>query len=341
MTTRLHGMTLVRRTDAELRRRKSSWHGAIVRAVRPLSNRTGTVPRGTLMQVKLNRGGLDLKAPPCRCCGTALRIRGVPEADVEYLGHRRNTAGQPDPISLAGSRVDAWMTNAARQLRITVTGVDRSTDLDRLVQLQAIYPELQLEWGVLAGSHNGETPRFPELQTIRALAGRTNAGILKGAIHLCGRRARAVNAGDFDEALELCDGFSRIQVNSLEYDHEAVEQFAQRAGVPVIVQDRTNFEDTPPSANLSYLHDRSGGRGLSTMAAWGLPWPEVPCGYAGGIGPENIVQAVRKVLGAARSDAWLDMESAVRTCDDLDLQKVKAVCEAAARTVRSIRGAGR
>ena len=62
------------------------------------------------------------------------------------------------------------------------------------------------------------------------------------------------------------------------------------------------------------------------------PRPSDPArrwGYAGGLGPANIGQAVAFVEEFRSLRLWLDMESNVRTSNDwLDLDKVRAVCGA-------------
>ena len=51
-------------------------------------------------------------------------------------------------------------------------------------------------------------------------------------------------------------------------------------------------------------------------------------GYAGGIGPNNIDQALTFANQHPDAPIWIDMERNVRTSDNwFDLDKVRAVCE--------------
>ena len=53
----------------------------------------------------------------------------------------------------------------------------------------------------------------------------------------------------------------------------------------------SSSEQVPPS-NLSLLYDESMGLGVA-CEAWRPPIEGVPCGYAGGLAPENIKEQVR------------------------------------------------
>ena len=72
------------------------------------------------------------------------------------------------------------------------------------------------------------------------------------------------------------------------------------------------------------LFDTSGGKGLHPIA-----FPEYPghfCGYAGGIGPRNVLHTL-DAINAPSDNYWIDMESGVRSDGWFDLEKVKQVCE--------------
>lgn len=55
-----------------------------------------------------------------------------------------------------------------------------------------------------------------------------------------------------------------------------------------------------PPSNLSLLYDESMGLGV-TCSAWSAPHAGVPCGYAGGLSPENIKE---QVSGGQRRALW-------------------------------------
>ena len=215
-------------------------------------------------------------------------------------------------------------------MRLTFTGVDDRTDLS---ELAACCRSTGIEYAVLAGTSTGRHPRFPQVTRIRAFEAACSDAGIACAIHLCGRHARAANAGEHEELTELCRGFGRIQVNSPtagDYNRENLEQLQEHVGVPVIVQHRQPFTDSKPFAGrkLSYLFDKSGGRGVAGFEYWSRPWPGIACGYAGGLNPENIAAAITHAR-SFNQNVWLDMETGIRTEDRFDVQKVQRISETA------------
>ena len=173
--------------------------------------------------------------------------------------------------------------------------------------------------------------------------------------HLCGDRAVQVLNGDstFVKHLIAC-GFQRVQVNATSINGVDTSAAALMAQVPMLRQvmletpelewivqknDETTpllqgliFSSSPNSSNssssetnvvspsnLSVLNDAS--MGLGVLIAHFDPPPsvvEVPkgCGYAGGIGPLNIVEVLESIKQVANGRAvWVDMESSLRRVD--------------------------
>ena len=230
--------------------------------------------------------------------------------------------------------------------KITITGIDQWTDLDKLPEIASSVPGVEIEWAVLYGTPNGYEPRFPGDKTVEALAAIAEKASLRTAIHLCGRYARAANTGQYttigDDLITTCGRFDRIQVNLGSYVYRAIEKLGDWTGRPIIVQERGLFTDAPPSRDLSYLYDRSGGRGLETIDNWRKGWRGVRCGYAGAAAVEQVqklYRSARRPKAGAPDDStngpfeakglWIDMESGVRTNDQLDLEKVRTVMERA------------
>jgi phosphoribosylanthranilate isomerase len=60
---------------------------------------------------------------------------------------------------------------------------------------------------------------------------------------------------------------------------------------------------------------------------WPEPLPYTRCGYAGGIGPDNVQAVMRKlvVMAPSHTEFWIDTESGVRTGDTFDLDKAVQV----------------
>ena len=94
-------------------------------------------------------------------------------------------------------------------------------------------------------------------------------------------------------------------------------------------------------ANTSILFDKSAGTGI-VPDKWPYPEPWIHCGYAGGLGPQNFTEEVKKILTVANGSEWnknrnfwVDMERNVRTLDDskLDMKAVRNVLKQASRII--------
>ena len=209
---------------------------------------------------------------------------------------------------------------------LTFTGVDQWSIVAELCDIANRAWPLRIEWAVLAGTATGKDPRFPDLETLVRFRDGALYANTATALHLCGRLARAVAAGDMDETVALGTGFRRIQVNAEAHDYEQLAMLGRRTGAMVIAQEQKGFTaERAPSRRLEYLDDGSGGRGISRLDGWTTGWEDARCGYAGGVGPDNIREAMRNATDAGGPRAWLDMESSIRTNERLDTAKVDAV----------------
>jgi hypothetical protein len=57
---------------------------------------------------------------------------------------------------------------------------------------------------------------------------------------------------------------------------------------------------------------------------WPAPLDDTRCGYAGGLGPENLSSELKKIENIVGSrEIWIDMETRVRSGKTLDLNKVE------------------
>jgi phosphoribosylanthranilate isomerase len=77
--------------------------------------------------------------------------------------------------------------------------------------------------------------------------------------------------------------------------------------------------------NHEVLFDASGGRGI--LGDWHSPIPGKICGYAGGLGPDNVLQELEKISAICNKPFWIDMEGKLRTDDKFDLTKCVAVLD--------------
>jgi len=226
--------------------------------------------------------------------------------------------------------------------RVTITGADDRTSISEMVRLSGLFPFV--EWGILIGTGYG--PRFPSLDWIRRLS---EARLIDGnqmqfSLHLCGFPLRAMAAGLIAPVEEKIGGmlpiFARMQLNW--HGERQSKAAVERLGISLDAISRNRLwspevicqldganDDIPqklmPDFAASGLYDVSHGAGI-TPAHWPAVRHDIPCGYAGGLGPHNVTDELERINEAADGhDYWIDMESLVRTDGWLDLEKVKDV----------------
>lgn len=225
--------------------------------------------------------------------------------------------------------------------KVTITGADDSIHPSQLAELSAKYPFV--EWGILFSRDRQGSPRFPGARWLLELGGVTRKveAPLNLSMHICGEYSRDVLKGGtlFTRHLPITL-FDRIQVNanaSSGYVVGAIRQtiethqqfewiFQYKAGNEQMIQDIAGVTFT---TNMAVLFDSSGGRGIQP-GVWPAPLPRVKCGYAGGLGPENLYMhmiEISRLTGEA--PVWIDMESGVRSLpvrgviEKFDLKKVE------------------
>jgi len=223
---------------------------------------------------------------------------------------------------------------------VTITGADDRTSVREMVGLSIAHPFL--EWGVLVSRTREGQPRFPSAPWRMALArAKQQFTDVRVSVHVCGEWAQQAVRGEltlraFGRTYEMAD---RVQLNTNEPVTRAGCAMLSEAQRRIIVQVR-ELESLEAAFMLgagvdaATLFDASGGRGI-TPARWPHPMrvagADVPAGYAGGIGPDNIQDAVRHASAASDGRPyWLDMETGVREGDALDLGKTGAVLRAVA-----------
>lgn len=225
---------------------------------------------------------------------------------------------------------------------ITFTGVDESTDIAQLQEIQKAFP--LAEFGILTSykwADNG--PRYPSPDFIEAIRYKG----LNLALHVCGKAAHDVSLKDgwdkYEKTLgkEVLTGFKRIQINvGKRSDNPEYCWIPIVIGQELIIQsngaDCTSlFESTinhwasapyPHRDTISTLIDPSGGRGQSSEIVL-YKRPGFKRGYAGGINPTNVEEKLSYLLANESNPFWIDMESGVRTDNLFDLNKVVQVLQ--------------
>lgn len=225
---------------------------------------------------------------------------------------------------------------------VTITGADDSIEPEALLPITEKYPFV--EWGILFSGKQQGTARYPSYNWLGRL--KTVApNIPRLCAHLCGQWVRElVLSGKgtwWDRYQDLASCFRRIQLNFHGQYHKAGEGFVgelRRLGNHEFIFQHDGVNDSlistftnTPRLRVFPLFDRSGGAGI-VPKEWPKPiWKYQ--GYAGGLGPENIVDEIKRIGDAVgNSRIWIDMETRVRSEDDLkfDLSKVERCLEAAA-----------
>ena len=213
---------------------------------------------------------------------------------------------------------------------ITFTGIGIDTDLDRLRELQLVYPVV--EWGVLMSMNWADNgPRYfdpSKLELLRGLG-------LHLSCHACGKVAYEALNNNWEPLRELTQGsldiFSRCQLNIAKRqptENTPKLRPPQELGEVIIQQKNADnlkvFNCIEDKRNISVILDASGGHGVDTPIEI-MKMDGVKVGYAGGMNPDNVYRKLRQLFASDCGDFWIDMESGVRTDDVFDLDKVEKV----------------
>lgn len=221
---------------------------------------------------------------------------------------------------------------------LTMTGIDAKTDPAWIKSMLRKYVKTDgysaLEFAILRSPKVDQSPRYPGRDVINRLTSAAYPGDF--AFHLCGRYARMVHSLEWTELCDIID-FSkvgRVQVNSSESDDKAILtlwRFSVHIGKPVIMQWR-GYE-FPAVPGLHLLQDNSGGQGV-VETVWSAPSKasvkaKNVIGFAGGLCPDNVGDALAKIVPASKkSRFWIDCESSLRTDDWFDQSKAEAMADA-------------
>lgn len=208
---------------------------------------------------------------------------------------------------------------------ITFTGADDRTDQSVMQAISDEFP--RVEWGILFSRGNRGMSRYPKLSWLAELI-KTHPGIHLSA-HLCGQYVRDLLAGDFGQFdMDWSSSFKRIQVNfhGIKVDDTQAEAFLgglasyDQTHEWILQMDGVNeniyWAAKAQAIRVFPLFDLSGGDGV-TPDTWPTPTADF-CGYAGGLGPHNLEEQLKKIEGIVDSDdpIWIDFETWVRNDKD-------------------------
>lgn len=222
----------------------------------------------------------------------------------------------------------------------TLTGADNTTDPKALIELSIKYPFV--EWGILYSESKMGTGRYPTKEWINSFVDaviedwekNSDGAHINICLHICGSAvSKFINNTD-RSLIALADAFDRVQLNFRSNNFPIVDIISclNRYPVQQIITQHNNankllVKHLSKQTNHALLFDTSGGRGIET-AEWIAPLDKKLWGYAGGLGPDNVVEQLRKIQSLNKGrDFYIDMENKLRTDDKFDLTKVRKVLE--------------
>jgi len=207
-------------------------------------------------------------------------------------------------------------------LGVTFSGVDETADVERLKEIRSHY--FTVEWGLgLAVERRDQAAGFPGLDWICKLAPELNL-----SAQLSGKSAGAFLKGDDTQLMskygEVWSLFRRIQINSTDgidrVDLPGLTQvIAKNPDKQIILRIRDRNLEVADALvaqgiSCSTLFDES-----EIQEPAQKKWPKglkrfAACGYAGGLGPENIYKQLTPILNAAQSAErwWVEIDSSLR-----------------------------
>lgn len=203
---------------------------------------------------------------------------------------------------------------------VTLTGADDLTDPKELARLSEKYPFV--EWAILSTPNRAGTGRYPTNEWVERF--RAECPNVNRSLHLCGVDVDAFIAGD-PAIMRKLAWFDRVQLNFNQRrspkDLAVIARRAQELPQYFVIQHNSANEAacselSKDTSNVHILFDASGGRGVSPDQ-WQAPFKGVFCGYAGGLGPDNVAAELVLIQGVVGDKSyWIDMEGKLRDADD-------------------------
>lgn len=202
---------------------------------------------------------------------------------------------------------------------ITFTGIDPGCSRAELFALLQLDPRIEL--GILySKTKAGSTLdlRYPPFEWIRDTAAAIDAayGLGRVALHVCGIAVKNLIQGD---GLNVSTWhYARIQLNG-KFNYTEAGQIRRFIGEGTAYSCITQFDANPGLHEICRSHqilfDASGGRGI-LRKEWPKAIPDRVCGYAGGLGPDNLRKELPRIAAVAGPVYWVDMEGSLRDEND-------------------------
>lgn len=173
---------------------------------------------------------------------------------------------------------------------ITLTGLTHEDQISKAISLSKRYSFV--EWAILF-SPTRIGGRYAKREFI--VYNENLQELPRKAVHLCGQAVTMFMEGDPVITNMLDIGIHRVQLN---FNHTRMPIDLQRLSyvmeqyptITFITQHNSANKDvykTITALNHALLFDQSGGAGV-TPDTWNMPIDNKLCGYAGGLGPDNI-----------------------------------------------------
>ena len=218
---------------------------------------------------------------------------------------------------------------------LTITGADSQTPIEKMVSLSEAFPFL--EWGILLSKKSLGKISYPDLEWLDRLISVSSSINISG--HICGIWLHEILQSRFPGEL-IPIGFKRMQINlaryiprvriqnlkkSLPHDKSYILQVGEyyQQGIS-LARDliHANYQ-------VAILYDVSGGSGI-TPDEWKVFPDDIQVGYAGGLGPDNLLSELKKLESIDRNRSiWIDIQAGIRTDDrrGIDFRKIRNCCE--------------
>ncbi len=219
----------------------------------------------------------------------------------------------------------------------TLTGVDESISYSQLKEISEQYPFV--EWGILYSPSQAGNGRYPSKQWMAPFLQDFNddGQSVNIAMHLCGKGVYEFFHGN-SELEQITAHFQRIQINfhykkyGLELINNAYLKYPEKTLITQYHNGNIDlYKHLYQHPNFAVLFDASGGNGIvpsSYQTPLQVNEHNIPCGYAGGLGEDNIKIQLELIHQASNNNKyWIDMEGKLRTNDTFDLTKCSNILD--------------
>jgi len=222
-----------------------------------------------------------------------------------------------------------------------LTGADDTIHPEDLFHLSAEFPFV--EWGILYHANKQGQGRYPSFRWVEILCSQMpSRPHARFALHVCGEKAVNEFLMGTGDTIRKISRFGRMQINFVATGHDpalVIEAIRRSRSKLIITQHNEINAGLYPIlsaiSNHAILFDASGGRGISPEG-WPARLPNKACGYAGGLGPDNLAQELPRIQQAAGQEPyWIDMEGKLRDKEDrFDLARARLCLETCQQFMR-------